>query len=73
MGDVQAGDGGRNTAGHVEDAAGMVTINDQVIRTGTVEGDILVHEQFASRQSNGAGDSEVDRVTVMGVRDRLSQ
>jgi hypothetical protein len=50
----------------------MVAINCQVIRTGAVDADTLIHQQFAGRQSNGASDSEVDRVAVMGVRDRLT-
>lgn len=50
----------------------MVAINCQVIRTRAVDGDTLIHWQFASGQGNGAGDSEVDRVAVMGVCDRLT-
>ena len=70
----QAGDG-RGTPAldlDMEDAAGMVAINCQVIRTGAVDADTLIDRQSAGRQSNRASDSEVDRVTVMGVRERLT-
>src|SRR5262249_28751477 len=32
-----------------------------------------IHYQFARRQSNGAGDSEVDCVAIVSLRDRLTQ
>src|SRR5215831_5184257 len=62
--DGQAGDGGGNPTAHVEAAAGKVAINCQVTRTRPVDGNTLVHQQFAGGQSNSAGDSQVDSVAV---------
>ena len=55
-----------------EDAAGKVAINCQTRCTRATNGDTLVHEQFACGQSDGACNSEVDRIAVIGVRERLT-
>ena len=68
-----AGDRRGNPIGHMEDTAGTVGINCEVSRTGAVNDDTLIHQQFAGGQSNGAGNSEFDRVSVECVRHRLAQ
>ena len=56
-----------------ENAVGMVAINCQVIRTGAVDAEHRSTSSSPVVRANGTSDSEVDRVAVMGVRDRLTQ
>ena len=54
-------------------AAISVAINGQVFQTGTCDSDILVHEQLAAAEYDGAGDCESNRVVVICEDKRLTQ
>ena len=76
VGDAQAGNRGASPAADMEDAARIVGIDCQVIQTRTVDAHNPVHDQFAASERDRLlieGRVEVDRVLVIGVRERLTQ
>ena len=71
--DGQAGDGGCNATTHVEYAAGKLPSTVRLAAPGPLMVILLSTSSSPVRQSNGASDSKVDSVAVMGVCDRLTQ
>ena len=74
--DAQTGDPRASPFAHMEDAARMVSIDCQIIWTRTVDAHNFVHDQFAASKRDRLPLErrvEVNRVFVMGVRERLPQ
>ena len=67
------GNGDGYIRGDLKNAAVRVAADSQVRRAGTEDGKVIRDEQFPSRDRDGAGDGEVDRVARGSVLDGLAQ